>query len=97
MKRSIRNLHLYFHFQNFKEHLCNFLAETIDDLTQIVDVRKCQQACIANPECGWWIYDEENLICQLKRSGHRECDMVRGTPHPDYKKCELDGHIYWPE
>ena len=82
--------------QNFREHLCNFLTETLADLPQITDVRKCQLACIVNPKCGWWIYDENKQVCQLHPSGHRDCDMVRGTPLPDYEKCEIDGHINWP-
>ena len=49
------------------------------------------------PGCEWWIYDSASKNCELQPSGHRECDMVRGTPSPDYNKCKTDGHIHWPE
>ena len=72
------------------------MTETLADLPQITDVRKCQLSCIVNSKCGWWIYDENKQVCQLHPSGHRDCDMVRGTPQPDYEKCKIDGHIHWP-
>ena len=48
------------------------------------------------PECKFFTYDSERRLCELRDSGERECEMVRGTPHPDFEKCKQDGFIHWP-
>ena len=86
-----------FWFQNFREHVCKYKGNVIFSLVDTEDIGSCQDSCTSYmPECEFFNYDSDRKICELLDSGERECDMVRGTPTPDFEKCKLDGHIHWP-
>ena len=84
-------------FQNFREHVCKYKGNVIFSLLDTEDIGSCQDNCTTYmPECKFFNYDSDRKTCELLDSGERECDMVRGTPTPDFEKCKIDGHIHWP-
>ena len=86
-----------FYFQNFREHVCDYKGTVKFSLEDTKDIASCQGACTSYmPECKFFTYDSERRLCELRDSGERECEMVRGTPHPDFEKCKQDGFIHWP-
>ena len=69
----------------------------IFSLLDTEDIGSCQDSCTSYmPECKFFNYDSDRKTCELLDSGERECEMVRGTPTPDFEKCKIDGHIHWP-
>ena len=55
----------------------------------------CQLECVEHSQCQFFFYDSDSKNCELLNSGKRDCEMIRGTPSPDFEKCKQDGHIYW--
>ena len=47
--------------------------------------------------CRFFVYDSETKNCLLLNSGERDCDIVRGTPEPNFDECQEDGYINWPD
>ena len=97
--------HSYFmnvNFQNFREGLCGYEGDRLEDLDSIPTLESCQLACQhykKDPEttCRFFVYDSGLKSCELLNSGERKCDMVRGTPQPEFLQCRDDGYINWPD
>ena len=88
-----------FRFQNFREDSCDYSGDILEHLELIKDTKTCQLACEHHDDCAVFVYDLESqfsLNCMLLNSGKRSCDVVRGTPQPDFEKCKEDGNIFWP-
>ena len=83
-------------FQNFREHLCDYEGDVLENLEHIGDIELCQLACSHHGECRFFRYDLEYQDCELLNSDARNCAMVRGTPEPDFHQCGIDGFINWP-
>ena len=81
---------------NFKEHLCTYTGNIISIEANVSNEKQCQETCRGDPTCIFFMYDFDSKDCQLIDSYERECDMIRGTPRPDYDQCVLDGNIHWP-
>jgi len=87
---------------NFREGLCTYEGDRLEALDNIPSMEVCQMACqhySLDPAttCRFFVYDSETKNCELLNSGERDCDIVRGTPQPDFEQCKKDGLINWPD
>ena len=61
-----------------------------------MDKQYCQQACELYTNCQYFVYDSKHSNCELRTSGDRKCDYIRGVPEPDFQSCVESGYIEWP-
>ena len=54
-------------------------------------------ACQFINGCTYFQYDKQEKICKLHTDlvATRVCDMVHGTPEPDFQTCLDDGKVPW--
>ena len=76
---------------------CVFTGTLLEHLTNIISPDSCQLACKHYQGCEYFFYDSKQNNCELRLSGDRECDFVRGAPSQmEFKKCVKEGLIKWP-
>ena len=48
-------------------------------------------------KCSYFVYDKPKKTCKLytNESSKKICDIIHGTPDPDYNTCIKDGYISW--
>jgi len=61
----------------YKESYCMFEGDLLEHLNSIPDEKTCQQACAHVPNCKYYIWDKNDLDCQLLDSSSRQCDQVK--------------------
>ena len=76
--------------------MCQYEGETLTILHNVSNSETCQSSCKEHSECQFFVYDSALKECELLDTGDRNCEMIRGTPSPDFAKCKQDGNIYWP-
>ena len=76
--------------------MCRYEGRTLIILQSVSNAEDCQLKCKNHSECQFFVYDSDTKECELLDSGKRKCEMVRGTPSPDFEKCKQDGNIHWP-
>ena len=84
-------------FQNFRQDYCRFDFSLLENLEDIETLSECQEACEYISNCSYFVYDNPNKICKLNtmESSRRICDIIHGTPEPDFNACVNDGHLDW--
>jgi len=82
---------------NFREDYCRYDGSLLDTLEKIETMSKCQMACQFINGCTYFQYDKQEKICKLHTDlvATRVCDMVHGTPEPDFQTCLDDGKVPW--
>ena len=83
--------------QNFREDYCRFEFSLLENLEQIGSLSECQLACQYITNCSYFVYDKPTKICRLNtlKSNRPICDIIHGTPEPDFNTCVNDGHLIW--
>ena len=74
-------------FQYYVDGFCRYLGDLEEHLENIPSVGTCQQACQHYTGCKYWVYDEDQMDCELLNSNERICDISRGPPKPSYAEC----------
>ena len=48
-------------------------------------------------KCSYFVYDKPKKTCKLftNESSKKICDIIHGTPEPDYNTCIESGYIPW--
>ena len=84
-------------FQNFREDYCRFEFSLLENLEDIETLSECQLACEYINNCSYFVYDRPTKICKLNTmaSNRPVCDIIHGTPEPDFNTCVNDGQLDW--
>jgi len=82
---------------NFREDYCRFEFSLLENLEDIETLSECQLACQYINNCSYFVYDAPTKICKLNTiaSSRPICDIVHGTPEPDFNSCVNDGNLDW--
>ena len=66
-------------------------------MDDIDSLSECQLACEYVSNCSYFLYDNPTKTCKLytEESTKRICDIVHGTPEPDFNTCIERGNIPW--
>jgi len=82
---------------NFREDYCRFEFSLLENLENIESLSECQMACDYINNCTYFVYDNPTKICKLNTlaSSRPVCDIIHGTPEPDFNTCVNDGHLEW--
>ena len=62
----------------------------MENAIDINDVTACQFLCQVNSLCNYFVYNADDLNCQLLSSPSRTCDLIRGPPTPTLNDCSID-------
>ena len=81
--------------QNFREGRCRYSGSLLEHLDHIVSPENCQHACKLLKTCKYFNYDKILKDCELLGSANRNCDLIRGPPHPSFEDCWENEHILW--
>ena len=84
-------------FQNFRQDYCRFGFSLLENLEDIETLSECQEACEYVNNCSYFVYDSPTKICKLNTmaSNRPVCDIIHGTPEPDFNTCVNDGQLDW--
>ena len=83
---------------NFREDYCRFesssLLENLEDIGSLGD---CQLACSYISKCDFFLYDVSKRVCKLNTNAFhfRKCDIVHGSPTPDFQSCLDSNQVLW--
>merc|ERR1712038_102982 len=82
---------------NFREDYCRFEFSLLENLEDIETLSECQLACQYINNCSYFVYDAPTKICKLNTiaSSRPICDIIHGTPEPDFNSCVNAGHLNW--
>jgi len=82
---------------NFREDYCRFEFSLLENLEDIETLSECQLACQYINNCSYFVYDAPTKICKLNTiaSSRPICDIIHGTPEPNFNTCVNDGHLDW--
>jgi len=82
---------------NFREDYCRFEFSLLENLEDIATLSECQLACEYINNCSYFVYDSPTKICKLNTmaSNRPVCDIIHGTPEPDFNTCVNDGQLDW--
>merc|ERR1712038_843245 len=82
---------------NFREDYCRFEFSLLENLEDIETLSECQLACQYINNCSYFVYDAPTKICKLNTiaSSRPICDIIHGTPEPDFNSCVNDGQLDW--
>jgi len=82
---------------NFREDYCRFEFSLLENLEDIETLSECQLACEYINNCSYFVYDRPTKICKLNTmaSNRPVCDIIHGTPEPDFNTCVNDGQLDW--
>ena len=84
-------LHTFFlFFQKFTEGYCIYEGDLLENAIDINDVTACQFLCQVDSLCNYFVYNADELNCQLLSSPSRTCDLIRGPPTPTLNDCSID-------
>lgn len=84
---------------NFREDYCRFDMDLLDNLEHVLDITQCQMACQHRTHCNFFVYFQHDHVCKLQTTNfaNRVCDIVHGTPDPDFQTCLDDSKVSWNE
>lgn len=59
-------------------------------LGTIADPRSCQELCATFKDigCKYWIYDQTNRKCSLKKNDEKTCKTWAGPRNPSFENCK---------
>jgi len=82
---------------NFREDYCRFDFSLLENLDDIDSLSECQLACEYVSNCSYFLYDNPTKTCKLytDESSKRICDIIHGTPEPDFNTCIEEGYVPW--
>jgi len=82
---------------NFREDYCRFDFSLLENLDDIDSLSECQLACEYVSNCSYFLYDNPTKTCKLytDESSQRICDIIHGTPEPNFNTCIEEGYIPW--
>jgi len=82
---------------NFREDYCRFEFSLLENLEDIETLSECQLACQYINNCSYFVHDAPTKICKLNTiaSSRPICDIIHGTPEPDFNTCVNDGNLDW--
>lgn len=82
---------------NFREDYCRFDFSLLDNLEDIDSLNECQLGCQYVNNCSYFLYDNPTKTCKLytNESSRKICDIIHGTPEPDFNGCVANGYIPW--
>ena len=78
----------YFVFQLFTGGYCKYQGSLMENYENIPSKEVCQQACLLDTKCQYFIYNAREKNCEILDDDHRQCDTIRGPPSPNYEVCE---------
>ena len=71
--------------------------DLLDNLEHVETLTHCQLACQVRSHCNFFIYLEDENVCKLQMTNfdNRVCDVVHGTPEPEFQTCLDENKIPW--
>jgi len=74
---------------SFLQEDCEYLGETINDTSGLIDNDiLCQRLCEVYSDCKYWIYHEDRKRCILKKDSNRNCKTWGGNREPEFNYCK---------
>merc|ERR1712064_62374 len=72
---------------NMIETNCKYTNPLPGALENIGTASKCQEKCVENPRCVFFVFNREEEICYLYSSTAKNCTHVRGPPETNLQGC----------
>jgi len=75
-----------FHMEEDCEYNGELLMRYLDG--EITSADTCQENCRSDSDCKYWIYNNSEISCILKRDGKKTCTVLGGPKQPSYDQCQ---------
>jgi len=77
---------------NFREDYCRFEFNLLENLENIGSLSDCQLGCQYIGNCTYFVYDNPTNTCKLNTLATNKpvCDIIHGTPEPEFNSCIND-------
>jgi len=82
---------------NFREDYCRYDNSLIQNVEHIETLSECQDACKFTYNCTYFQFNKQEKSCKLNTdlASNRVCDIIHGTPEPNFQTCLDNGKVQW--